>query len=40
MEACNIEIKDVATELMKREGKKPKPKYAILDDDKERNRDK
>lgn len=40
MEASGIEIKDVAAELMKREGKKPKPKYAILDDDKERNRDK
>lgn len=40
MVASGIEIKDVAAELMKREGKKPKPKYAILDDDKERNRDK
>lgn len=39
MEDCNITLSDVYSELEKREGVKPKEKYAVMDNDKLRNRD-
>lgn len=40
MEARDITLQDVFSELLKREGKLPNPKYADMNSDKDRNRDK
>lgn len=40
MEATDIKLQDVFSELLKREGKLPHPKYLNLDSDKNRNREK